>query len=86
MAKVAHCLKPGCGKTWTRDPVLEVVCPDCRARVGVWCKRPSGHKAMNPHNSRDLLADRGAHYGDCPLGCCGAVNKTTPEPAQLSLF
>lgn len=37
----AHC---ACGKTWSRDPVLEVPCPVCGAPVGKPCqrKRPSG--------------------------------------------
>lgn len=42
-----------------RDPVLVVPCPNysCRAQVGVWCKRPSGHKAMTAHSERRDAAD-----------------------------
>ena len=59
-----------CGKTWPRDPVLEVRCPTCQAPVGRRCKRPSGH-ACEVHVGRDRLADRAGHYGACPLGICG---------------
>lgn len=45
-----------CGQSWPRDPALEVPCPTCHARVGVWCKSPSGHKAMNLHAARDRAA------------------------------
>lgn len=40
-----------------RHPVLAVECPDCRVRVGAWCKRPSGHTAMDLHLSRRQAAD-----------------------------
>lgn len=67
------CQKPGCRMSWHRDPVLEVVCPDCRAPVGVGCRRPSGHSGpfVELHASRDILADREGKYGPCPLGLCG---------------
>ncbi len=65
------CQRPGCDRTWPRDPVVEVVCPSCRAGVGQWCKRPSGHRAMTPHADRDILADRMGKYGVCPSGRCG---------------
>lgn len=76
------CLNTGCGKSWPRDPVLEVACPDCRQPVGSPCRRPSGHKAAEPHAARDILADRQGHYGLCPLGRCGLANK----PGQLPLI
>ena len=41
-----------------RHPVLAVACPSCRARAGTWCKRPSGHRAMDLHKSRRDEADR----------------------------
>lgn len=68
------CAKPGCGKTWPRDPALEVVCPVCNAGIGRHCYRPSGHRVFGsqPHGARDLLADREGKYGVCPLGDCGA--------------
>src|SRR5262245_10414753 len=46
----------GCGQTWRRDPILEVACPICHARIGRRCKRPSGHDAGDYHAARDLLA------------------------------
>lgn len=41
-----------------RHPVLAVACPSCRAKVGAWCKRPSGHKARHLHRKRGRDADR----------------------------
>ena len=69
----AHCNNPGCARSWPRDPVLEVICPDCRAGVGTGCKRPSGHSGpfVEFHAARDILADRQGHYGSCPFGRCG---------------
>lgn len=40
-----------------RHPVLAVGCPDCRAQPGVWCKRPSGHKAADLHKASCTAAD-----------------------------
>jgi hypothetical protein len=68
------CMRPGCDRTWPRDPVLEVACPDCGARVGTRCRRPSGHTAWgeaNFHAARDTAADQAGCYGQCPLGLCG---------------
>ena len=45
-----------CGDEWPRDPALEVPCPQCRAPIGSWCKRPSEHKAMFLHADRDKAA------------------------------
>lgn len=78
MANRVFCQKPGCDVSWERDPVLEVACPDCRQSIGSPCIRPSGHKAMKPHNSRDLLADKEGHYGKCPTGRCGLDYATEP--------
>lgn len=80
-----HCQREGCGQSWPRDPVREVPCPDCRARVGSPCKRPSGHKASSPHNARDIAADRAGAYGTCPLGICGLANVAARGAAQGSL-
>jgi hypothetical protein len=41
-----------------RNPILAVACPVCPAREGAWCKRPSGHKAMDLHAARRAEADR----------------------------
>ena len=72
------CAKPGCSLEWLRDPILEVVCPDCGAGVGVRCKRPSGHGGsfVDAHASRDIAADRQGAYGTCPLGLCGLETAT----------
>ena len=40
-----------------RHPVLAVACPTCGAKRGVWCRRPSGHKASHLHRARGALAD-----------------------------
>lgn len=41
-----------------RHPVMAVICPICRAPIGVMCKRPSGHGASDFHRDRKHLADR----------------------------
>ncbi|SEA87294.1 zinc finger domain-containing protein [Rubrimonas cliftonensis] len=38
-------------------PVLAVACPDCKARIGAMCMRPSGHRASDFHQSRKAAAD-----------------------------
>lgn len=53
-----------CGRTWPRDPALEVECPKCGAGIGRPCvaRRPSGHVAsaafagISVHAERDQLA------------------------------
>lgn len=41
-----------------RHPILAVACPDCDAKAGVGCKRPSGHNVWGkPHAARTQLAD-----------------------------
>lgn len=74
----AHCDQAGCNVTWPRDPVLEVECPDCRARVGVRCRRPSGHAGRFTalHVARDNLADAWGTNGRCPLALCGVFSKS----------
>ena len=72
------CSVPGCDREWPRDPMLEVSCPDCRAPVGVRCKRPSGHSGpfVQAHAARDFAADAAGAYGPCPLGRCGPASST----------
>jgi hypothetical protein len=41
----------------TRDDVRAVACPSCHAPAGSPCKRPSGHRAMNPHAPRVRAAE-----------------------------
>ncbi len=45
----------GCGRSWPRDPAIEVACPKCLAPAGSRCKRPSGHEC-DVHVERDGLA------------------------------
>ncbi|MCX8571169.1 hypothetical protein [Aminobacter sp. MET-1] len=85
--RAMYCRKPGCDRSWPRDPALEVACPDCRAKIGAPCKRPSGHPlfAHGVHGARDLAADAAGQYGVCPSGRCGAARKAA-EPVQCDLF
>ena len=71
------CAKPGCDREWSRDPILEVACPDCHAPVGARCTRPSGHSGgfVTAHTARDLAADAAGAYGPCPLGQCGTAHQ-----------
>lgn len=76
------CNRPGCGKTWQRDPMLEVQCPDCCAAPGRYLVRPSGQSGpfVDGHAARDVGADAAGAYGVCPLGICGIVH----QPAQMA--
>ena len=56
-----------CGQTWPRDPALEVECPVCQARVGVKCRRPSGHRCVL-HAGRDQRAMDEGFLQRCPRG------------------
>jgi hypothetical protein len=40
-----------------RDPVLAVRCPSCGSAPGIWCRRPSGHRASDLHAERGAEAD-----------------------------
>ncbi|MDP2663444.1 MAG: hypothetical protein Q8R28_22240 [Dehalococcoidia bacterium] len=55
-----------CGQEWGRNPVLEVPCSSCRAPVGTWCRRPSGHRAMDLHRQREELAMERGLLHRCP--------------------
>ena len=81
-----RCAKPGCDRSWPRDPCLEVACPDCLAAVGSGCRRPSGHAGpfVELHAARDLAADAAGAYGPCPLGLCGLTSRP-PQPVQTEL-
>ena len=41
-----------------RHPVRAVRCPDCGRAPGLWCCRPSGHRASDLHLRRKAEADR----------------------------
>ena len=84
----------GCGQMWPRDPILEVACPTCHARIGHRCKRPSGHDATDYHSARDLLAmERLPGYGRCPAAHPASTQRpriqrptaTPPAAGQLAL-
>lgn len=60
-----------CSETWPRDPALEVACPECRAPIGRWCKRPSEHRAPGLHAGRD----RAAMEMGLLKKCAGPVNE-----------
>lgn len=83
-----YCQKPGCGRSWPRDPALEVPCPDCTAPVGSPCRRPSGHRVFGHgvHGARDLAADAAGKYEICPSGRCGAAARKAAGPDQRDLF
>jgi len=72
-----------CGDTWPRDPALEVPCPTCHARVGVKCRRPSGHGCAL-HASRDQAAMDAGFLRPCPKG--PSALKAQVAAAQLELF
>lgn len=55
-----------CGQEWPRDPAVEVPCPVCGAAAGRWCRRPSGHKAMDLHAARDQAALDAGVLHRCP--------------------
>jgi hypothetical protein len=82
-----HCQSAGCGKSWARDPILEIKCPTCAAPIGVACKRPSGHRPWGAHGrfcpARDLAADAAGHYGPCPLTYCGQANAANRQRLEL---
>lgn len=40
-----------------RHPVLAVRCPECGKAPGLWCIRPSGHRANDLHLRRRAQAD-----------------------------
>lgn len=41
-----------------RHPVLAVRCPTCGTAPGLWCRRPSGHRANDLYAARRAEADR----------------------------
>lgn len=55
-----------CGQTWPREPALEVPCPTCLKRAGVWCASPSGHKWMQLHAERIEAARAAGKLHVCP--------------------
>lgn len=75
-----------CQQTYDRDPALEVACPvaSCQARVGAWCKNPSGHKAMHIHRQRMQRALDDGFEMPCPgpPAAPGAPAQASPPPVD----
>ena len=80
-----------------RHPVLAIRCPDCGRAPGIWCVRPSGHRASDFHLSRKAQADavfieqHGPDAsverieGDWTIDRHGRAG-IRPRPEQLALF
>ena len=74
-----------CGEQWDRDPSLEVSCPQCKVRIGAWCKSPSGHKAMRLHVAREHAAIAAGKLHICPkAGAPLPGASAAPDPAQAA--
>jgi predicted nucleic acid-binding Zn-ribbon protein len=67
-----------CGKTWPRDPRLEVPCPECDADVGARCQRPSEH-GCKPHIPREWKAIEEDYY---EIECDGVPDTRPTAPSQ----
>lgn len=72
----------GCGQRYPQDPPFEVACPECGAKPGAYCIRPSEHQGpfVPFHAARDVLANEQGFYGP---PCTGAPGAGAP---QTSLF
>jgi hypothetical protein len=70
-----------CGTKYPRHPALEVECPQCHARAGVGCIRPSGHRgnAIQPHAERRQLA-----FTLYPCACLDQWERATIGTLTLS--
>ncbi|MBO3273104.1 zinc finger domain-containing protein [Hymenobacter defluvii] len=91
-----------CGETWDKHPATQVACPDCKAKVGSPCVRPSGHTLMygEVHIAREQVAvDTGLLSKTCPNAprppvtpTATVVERKTPKVSpkqpteQLTLF
>jgi DNA-directed RNA polymerase subunit RPC12/RpoP len=77
-----------CGDEWERDPALEVACPQCGAKVGCKCKRPSQHGVWGgqPHASRDQAAMDAGFLRPCLAGHAQRVLDERAKVQQMSLF
>ena len=80
-----------------RHPVLAVCCPSCGSAPGVWCRRPSGHRASDLHAERGAEADRvfiEQHGWEASIERNGdgwiidprGRASIRPQPEQLALF
>lgn len=71
-----------CGEEWEKHPATVVACPDCKAKPGVACKRPSGHNVTRGevHLSREQAA-----VDSSLLPKCKAAAPPVVAPAPLPL-
>jgi predicted nucleic acid-binding Zn-ribbon protein len=77
-----HCGR--CGHRYQQDPPFEVDCPECGAKAGQYCKRPSGHQGpfVPFHAKRDLLAKEKGYYEHT---CASKPTEDKTHPSQLKL-
>jgi hypothetical protein len=77
-----------CGQEWERDPVLEVECPVCHAKVGQVCRRPSGHNVFGNsfHPAREDAAMAAGFLQMCPKGPTAMGLKPGKKKPEPSLF
>jgi hypothetical protein len=66
----------GCGHEFPQDPVFQVECPDCHAKPGQYCKRPSGHQGpLVPfHSARDIKTLELGFYDHPTKQGCGPTS------------
>jgi hypothetical protein len=67
-----------CQYEFRQDPVFEVECPDCHAKAGQYCKRPSGHQGpLVPfHTARDIEALKLGFYDHPTKDGCGPTSSS----------
>lgn len=71
-----------CGHGFPQDPCYSVPCPDCGAKSGAYCQRPSGHSGpfCSFHVGRDLAALRAGFYDhQAPSGHPCGPQSTDPH-------
>lgn len=73
-----------CGLTWPYPLMLDVECPDCHAKPGSWCVRPSGHRASDIHYARDEAALDAGALTICPEPYSRQHHRITLESARTS--
>ena len=57
----------GCGRVYPVHPCLLVACPNCKAKAGSRCKRPSEYEAAEFHAEREREAVIQGHLErECP--------------------
>lgn len=75
----------GCGHEFAQDPPFMVACPECHAKIGQYCKRPSGHqgKFNNFHAVRDVEALRQGFYDHDSMGEKCGPHSSSPRAAEI---